>query len=228
MTTMRILLVEDDATTVKYITDGFTAQKCHIESATDGQEGLTLAKHNQYDVIILDRMLPKLDGLTLLSALRTSGNQTPVLILSALSHVDERVKGLRAGGDDYMTKPFAFSELLVRAEKLVKRAVVEPAVTDLVVGSLRMELMSRKVTLNDTELMLQPKEFQLLKYLMENPNKIISRTLLFEAVWDYHFDPRTNVIDVHIAKLRRKFEELGFGELIETVRGAGYRLCKGN
>ena len=189
MTTMRILLVEDDATTVKYITDGFTAQKCHIESATDGQEGLTLAKHNQYDVIILDRMLPKLDGLTLLSALRTSGNQTPVLILSALSHVDERVKGLRAGGDDYMTKPFAFSELLVRAEKLVKRAVVEPAVTDLVVGSLRMELMSRKVTLNDTELMLQPKEFQLLKYLMENPNKIISRTLLFEAVWDYHFDP---------------------------------------
>jgi two-component system OmpR family response regulator len=224
--TMRILLVEDDATTLKYVADGFTAQKYQVDSSTDGQEGLTLAKHNQYDLLILDRMLPKLDGLTLLSALRTSGNNTPVLILSALSHVDERVKGLRAGGDDYMTKPFAFAELLVRAEKLIQRNVVEPAATDIEVGSLKMELLTRKVTLDDSELMLQPKEFQLLKYLMEHPNQVISRTLLFEAVWDYHFDPRTNVIDVHIAKLRRKFEELGHGELIETVRGAGYRLCK--
>ncbi|QBF82928.1 response regulator transcription factor [Shewanella maritima] len=225
---MRILIVEDDATTLKYVTEGFTAQQYQVDSATDGQQGLTLAKHNDYDLIILDRMLPKLDGLTLLSALRTCGNTTPVLILSALSHVDERVKGLRAGGDDYMTKPFAFAELLVRAEKLAQRNQVQPAATDLEVGPLSMELLTRKVTLDDQELMLQPKEFQLLKYLMENPNKVISRTLLFEAVWDYHFDPRTNVIDVHIAKLRRKFEELGYGELIETVRGAGYRLCKGH
>ncbi|MBR9729330.1 response regulator transcription factor [Shewanella intestini] len=224
---MRILIVEDDATTLKYVTEGFTAQQYHVDSASDGQEGLTLAKHNDYDLIILDRMLPKLDGLTLLSALRNCGNVTPVLILSALSHVDERVKGLRAGGDDYMTKPFAFDELLVRAEKLAQRNQVQPALTDLDVGSLSMELLTRKVTLDGHDLLLQPKEFQLLKYLMENPNKVISRTLLFEAVWDYHFDPRTNVIDVHIAKLRRKFEELGYGELIETVRGAGYRLCKG-
>ncbi|WP_394132926.1 response regulator transcription factor [Shewanella maritima] len=225
---MRILIVEDDATTLKYVTDGFVAQGFDVESATDGQSGLTLAKHNQYELIILDRMLPKLDGLTLLSALRNCGNTTPVLILSALSHVDERIKGLRAGGDDYMTKPFAFDELLVRAEKLGQRNVPQPAQTDLTVGSLNMELLTRKVTLDGHELMLQPKEFQLLKYLMEHPNKVISRTLLFEAVWDYHFDPRTNVIDVHIAKLRRKFEEIGYGELIETVRGAGYRLCKGH
>jgi two-component system OmpR family response regulator len=225
---MKILVIEDDATTLAYLVEGFTAQKMDLDTATDGQTGLQLAKHNSYDLIVLDRMLPKLDGLTLLSALRTSGNNTPVLILSALSHVDERVKGLRAGGDDYMTKPFAFTELLVRAEKLTQRNQTVNAPAELVVGQLKMELMTRAVTLGEHELMLQPKEFQLLKYLMENPNKVISRTLLFEAVWDYHFDPRTNVIDVHIAKLRRKFEEIGYPELIETVRGAGYRLSKGH
>jgi two-component system OmpR family response regulator len=225
---MKILVIEDDATTLAYLVEGFTAQKMDLDTATDGQTGLQLAKHNSYDLIVLDRMLPKLDGLTLLSALRTSGNNTPVLILSALSHVDERVKGLRAGGDDYMTKPFAFTELLVRAEKLTQRNQLMPPPAELVVGQLKMELMTRAVTLGEHELMLQPKEFQLLKYLMENPNKVISRTLLFEAVWDYHFDPRTNVIDVHIAKLRRKFEEIGYPELIETVRGAGYRLSKGH
>lgn len=225
---MKILVIEDDATTLTYLVEGFTSQKMAVDTATDGQEGLHLAKHNRYDLIVLDRMLPKLDGLTLLGALRTSGNSTPVLILSALSHVDERVKGLRAGGDDYMTKPFAFAELLVRVEKLTQRNQASSAPAELVVGQLRMELMTRQVTLGEHELLLQPKEFQLLKYLMENPNKVISRTLLFEAVWDYHFDPRTNVIDVHIAKLRRKFEEIGYPELIETVRGAGYRLSKGH
>jgi two-component system OmpR family response regulator len=225
---MKILVIEDDATTLAYLVEGFTSQKMDLDTAADGQTGLQLAKHNSYDLIVLDRMLPKLDGLTLLSALRTSGNHTPVLILSALSHVDERVKGLRAGGDDYMTKPFAFTELLVRAEKLTQRNQLMPPPAELVVGQLKMELMTRAVTLGEHELMLQPKEFQLLKYLMENPNKVISRTLLFEAVWDYHFDPRTNVIDVHIAKLRRKFEEIGYPELIETVRGAGYRLSKGH
>ena len=225
---MKILLVEDDTTTIEYVVKGFIEQGHNIETASDGHQGLLLATSMKYDLVILDRMLPQLDGLKLLAALRATGSQTPVLILSALSHVDERVKGLRAGGDDYMTKPFAFSELLVRAEKLMQRGVSRPVETELSVGNLVMELLTRKVTLDGSELMLQPKEFQLLKYLMEHPNQVISRTLLFEAVWDYHFDPRTNVIDVHIAKLRRKFEELGFGELIETVRGAGYRLREGH
>ncbi len=225
---MKVLLVEDDATTIDYVVKGFVEQGHSIETANDGHQGLLLATSMPFDLIILDRMLPQLDGLKLLAALRATGNKTPVLILSALSHVDERVKGLRAGGDDYMTKPFAFSELLVRAEKLMQRGASQPAHTELVVGRLVMELLTRKVTLNGSEILLQPKEFQLLKYLMEHPNQVISRTLLFEAVWDYHFDPRTNVIDVHIAKLRRKFEELGHGELIETVRGAGYRLCQGH
>ncbi|MCL1095382.1 response regulator transcription factor [Shewanella kaireitica] len=225
---MKILMVEDDATTVEYVVKGFIEQGHNIETATDGHQGLLLATSMKYDLIILDRMLPQLDGLKLLAALRATGSQTPVLILSALSHVDERVKGLRAGGDDYMTKPFAFSELLVRAEKLMQRGESQPMVTDLTVGPLSIELLTRKVTLDGQEILLQPKEFQLLKYLMEHENQVISRTLLFEAVWDYHFDPRTNVIDVHIAKLRRKFEELGHGELIETVRGAGYRLRQGH
>ncbi|ACJ31613.1 Response regulator receiver:Transcriptional regulatory protein [Shewanella piezotolerans WP3] len=225
---MKILMVEDDATTVEYVVKGFIEQGHNIETATDGHQGLLLATSMKYDLIILDRMLPQLDGLKLLAALRATGSQTPVLILSALSHVDERVKGLRAGGDDYMTKPFAFSELLVRAEKLMQRGESQPMVTDLSVGPLSIELLTRKVTLDGQEILLQPKEFQLLKYLMEHENQVISRTLLFEAVWDYHFDPRTNVIDVHIAKLRRKFEELGHGELIETVRGAGYRLRQGH
>jgi two-component system OmpR family response regulator len=225
---MKILMVEDDATTIEYVVKGFIEQGYNIETATDGHQGLLLATSMKYDLIILDRMLPQLDGLKLLAALRATGSQTPVLILSALSHVDERVKGLRAGGDDYMTKPFAFSELLVRAEKLMQRGESKPMVTDLNVGPLAIELLTRKVTLDGQEILLQPKEFQLLKYLMEHENQVISRTLLFEAVWDYHFDPRTNVIDVHIAKLRRKFEELGHGELIETVRGAGYRLRQGH
>ncbi|MCL1124393.1 response regulator transcription factor [Shewanella surugensis] len=225
---MKILIVEDDSTTIDYVVKGFAEQGYNIETATDGHQGLLLATSMKYDLIILDRMLPQLDGLKVLAALRATGSQTPVLILSALSHVDERVKGLRAGGDDYMTKPFAFSELLVRAEKLMQRGELQPTKTDLVVGPLTMELLTRKVLVDDNELMLQPKEFQLLKYLMEHADQVISRTLLFEAVWDYHFDPRTNVIDVHIAKLRRKLEELGHGELIETVRGAGYRLRQGH
>ncbi|WP_298774993.1 response regulator transcription factor [uncultured Shewanella sp.] len=225
---MKILIVEDDSTTIDYVVKGFAEQGYNIETATDGHQGLLLATSMKYDLIILDRMLPQLDGLKVLAALRATGSQTPVLILSALSHVDERVKGLRAGGDDYMTKPFAFSELLVRAEKLMQRGELQPTKTDLVVGPLTMELLTRKVLIDDNELMLQPKEFQLLKYLMEHADQVISRTLLFEAVWDYHFDPRTNVIDVHIAKLRRKLEDLGHGELIETVRGAGYRLRQGH
>ncbi|MFQ6372277.1 response regulator transcription factor [Shewanella sp. YIC-542] len=224
---MKILLVEDDVTTQQYIVKGFQAQGHQIAAAGDGLQGLAQAESGQFDLLILDRMLPSLDGLTLLETLRRQGDKTPVLILSALSHVDERVKGLRAGGDDYMTKPFAFSELLVRSEKLMQRGQSQPATTDLQVGALRMELLTRRVTLDDAELQLQPKEFLLLKYLMEHANQVVSRTLLFEAVWDYHFDPRTNVIDVHIAKLRRKFEDLGHGNLIETVRGAGYRLRKG-
>jgi two-component system, OmpR family, response regulator len=221
---VKILLVEDDATTLDYLARGFVAQGHSVDTASDGHTGLGLASGGQFDLIILDRMLPGLDGLALLGALRAGGNQTPVLILSALGEVDERVKGLRAGGDDYMTKPFAFAELLVRSEKLTQRGGLQPTATHLRVGPLEMELLTRKVTLTGEEILLQPKEFQLLKYLMEHADRVLSRSLLFEAVWDYHFDPRTNVIDVHIAKLRRKFEELGHGELIQTVRGAGYLL----
>ena len=179
---MKILMVEDDATTIEYVVKGFVEQGHNIETATDGHQGLLLATSMKYDLIILDRMLPQLDGLKLLAALRATGSQTPVLILSALSHVDERVKGLRAGGDDYMTKPFAFSELLVRAEKLMQRGESQPTITDLNVGPLTIELLTRKVTLDGHEILLQPKEFQLLKYLMEHVNQVISRTLLLEAV----------------------------------------------
>ncbi len=221
---MNILLVEDDPRSIDYITTGFAAKGHRIESKTDGASGLDAALSGEHDLLILDRMLPQKDGLTLLQELRRSGSEVPVLILSALSHVDERVKGLRSGGDDYMTKPFAFAELQLRAEKLMQRHNSESVKTHLSVGVLQIDLYSREVTVAGEKVLLQPKEFKLLKFLMEHAGQVISRAMLFEAVWDYHFDPRTNVIEVHIAKLRRKFEELGHEELIQTVRGAGYLL----
>lgn len=221
---MNILLVEDDPRSVDYITAGFSAKGHKLDSKSDGLSGLAAAKAAEHDLLILDRMLPGMDGLTLLQELRKSGSSMPVLILSALSHVDERVKGLRSGGDDYMTKPFAFAELQLRAEKLMERHNGESVKTHLTVGVLQIDLLTREVTLAGEKVLLQPKEFKLLKFLMEHAGQIISRSMLFEAVWDYHFDPRTNIIEVHIAKLRRKFEELGHQELIQTVRGAGYLL----
>ncbi|GGI89736.1 response regulator transcription factor [Shewanella gelidii] len=225
---MKVLLVEDDPKTIDYIASGFSAKGHDIDSVANGVDGLLKAQTGNYDLLVLDRMLPGLDGLGVLAELRGGGDEVPVMILSALSHVDERVKGLRAGGDDYMTKPFAFAELLLRCEKLLSRYQQNPAATELIVGALQIDLITRNVTLGGEKLLLQPKEFKLLRFLMEHAGQVISRTMLFEAVWDYHFDPRTNVIEVHIAKLRRKFAELGYPDLIETVRGAGYLLREKN
>ncbi|MFO6423393.1 winged helix-turn-helix domain-containing protein [Motilimonas sp. KMU-193] len=220
---MKILTIEDDITTLEYIQKGFQEQGHTVDTATEGPDGLFLATTQEYDLIVLDRMLPKMDGLKLLSALRATGNQTPVIFLSALSHVDERIKGLKAGSDDYLTKPFSFQELLVRAEILMQRKQHQPQqVTELSIADLVMDLVGHKVTRGSREIRLQPKEFQLLRYLLEHQDQVVSRTLLFESVWDYHFDPKTNVIDVHVAKLRKKLEEEGESQLIHTVRGAGY------
>lgn len=224
---MKLLVIEDDSTTRDYIQKGFQESGSIVDAADNGPDGLFLATTEHYDIIILDRMLPKMDGLAVLSALRAANIQTPIIILSALSHVDERIKGLKVGADDYLTKPFSFQELFVRATIQVDRQkqLADPnngPTTLLTVADLSMDLVGHKVTRGANEIKLQPKEFQLLRYLLEHKEQVISRTMLFEAVWDYHFDPKTNVIDVHIAKLRKKLEEEDQSQLIFTVRGAGY------
>lgn len=220
---MRVLLIEDDSQVRGYIVKGMREAGHVIDAAADGEEGLHLAQQESYDVIILDRMLPKRDGLSLLSELRGSGHTTPVLILSALGDVDDRVTGLRAGGDDYLVKPFAFAELLARTEVLARRNQMNASSGDhrLQAQGIVMDLLSRKVSRDGEEVMLQAREFRLLEYLMRNKGHIVTRTMLLEAVWDYHFDPQTNVIDVHISRLRKK---LGDKEatIIKTVRGSGY------
>ncbi len=224
---MRILIVEDDSTTRQYLIKALHEQGYEVDHADNGQDGLFLALEHEYQLIILDRMLPKLDGLTVLSTLRNASKQTPVLILSALDSVTERVKGLREGGDDYMVKPFALSELLIRIEILINRknSHTEQQTSMLQIADLKMDLLSHRVFRGDTELKLQPKEFKLLRYLMEHAGQVVSRSLLFESVWEYHFDPQTNVIDVHIARLRKKVELDGHAPLLETVRGVGYRMA---
>lgn len=221
---MKLLLVEDDTTTREYVAKGLREAGYNLDQAVNGVDALHLATTGDYDLLVLDRMLPQLDGLAVLSALRAGGDSTPVIILSALSQVDERIEGLKAGGDDYLTKPFSFAELQLRIENLLHRAAgnARQRATELVAGDLVMDLVGHRITRGGTEISIQPKEFQLLRYLLEHRGQVVSRTLLFEAVWDYHFDPKTNVIDVHIAKLRRKLEADGRGPLIETVRGAGY------
>lgn len=224
---MKLLVLEDDSATSDYIQKGFQESGAIVDVASNGPDGLFLATTENYDIIILDRMLPKMDGLTVLCALRAANIYTPVIILSALSHVDERIKGLKIGADDYLTKPFSFQELFVRATIQVdkQKQLVDPEnrpKTILTIGDLSMDLVGYKVMRSNKEIKLQPKEFQLLRYLIEHKEQVISRTMLFEAVWDYHFDPKTNVIDVHIAKLRKKLEEEDQSQLIFTVRGAGY------
>lgn len=219
---MKILVVEDDKATQEYIKKGFNEQGFAVDVAETGPDGLFLATTGTYDLIILDRMLPQMDGLALLSGLRAMNNLTPVIILSALSHVDERIKGLQAGGDDYLAKPFSFQELLIRVNNLIHRQKPQQETTELKVDNLLMDLVGHKVIRAGSEIKLQPKEFQLLRYLLEHQGQVISRTMLFETVWEYHFDPKTNVIDVHIAKLRKKLEVDDQGQLIHTVRGAGY------
>lgn len=221
---MKILVVEDDAQVADYIRKGLREENHTADVAAGGKDGLFLATTEHYDAIILDRMLPELDGLTIVKTLRGAGNMTPVLILSALGEVDDRVKGLRAGGDDYLVKPFAFTELMARLEVLARRTAAAAAapVAKLAAGGLELDLLSRKATRDGRPIDLQSREFQLLEYLMRHKGQVVTRTMLLENVWDYHFDPQTNVIDVHISRLRGKVDRDAETPLIKTVRGAGY------
>ncbi|MGA1856372.1 response regulator transcription factor [Azospirillum sp. 11R-A] len=221
---MKILVIEDDRQAASYLAKGLKEAGHVVDVANDGKEGLFLAGAEHYDVMIVDRMLPGRDGLSLVQVLRAAGNDTPVLFLSALGSVDDRVKGLKAGGDDYLTKPFAFSELLARIEVLVRRRGAAQPQTRLSVGDLELDLLSRSVKRAGKAIDLLPREFSLLEYLMRNAGSVVTRTMMLENVWDYHFDPQTNVIDVHIARLRQKIDKDFPTPLIHTVRGAGYSL----
>jgi two-component system OmpR family response regulator len=221
---MRVLFVEDDHQLSAFVLKALREVGAVADHASDGREGLFLAAGGGYDVLILDRMLPKLDGLAILRTLRASGDTTPVLILSALGEVEDRVAGLRAGGDDYLVKPFAFSELHARLEALDRRRSREAPATRLQVADLELDLLTREVRRAGTPIALQPREFRLLEYLMRHAGHVVTRTMLLEHVWDYHFDPQTNVIDVHISRLRTKIDKGFDTPLLHTVRGAGYVL----
>jgi two-component system, OmpR family, response regulator len=225
---MRILLIEDDKEAAAYLVKAMRESGHTIDHAADGVTGYDLAHEGGYDVLVVDRMLPKMDGLTLIAGLRAQNNATPALILSALGQVDDRVKGLRAGGDDYLSKPYAFSELLARVEALARRRPKgAPEETVIQVGDLSLDRLSHKVTRAGEEIVLQPREYRLLEYLMQNAGKVVTRTMLLEHVWDYHFDPQTNVIDVHVSRLRAKIDRDFDAQLIHTVRGAGYMIRDG-
>jgi two-component system OmpR family response regulator len=221
---MKLLVVEDDRETAAYLAKGLGESGYTVDCAADGREGLFLASSGSYDAIVVDRMLPGLDGLSLLGALRAAEIRTPALILSALGSVDDRVKGLRAGGDDYLVKPFAFSELLARIEALLRRGAAVAATTRLAVGDLELDLLTRTVRRSGKPIELLPREFSLLEYLMRNAGHVVTRTMLLEHVWDYHFDPQTNVVDVHVSRLRQKIDKSFEHPLLHTVRGAGYCL----
>lgn len=219
----RVLTIEDDAVTAEEIATELRSHGFEVELAADGIAGLALARHGGYDVITLDRMLPGLDGLALVARLRNEGITTPVLMISALSDVDERVRGLRAGGDDYLTKPFASDEMSARVEVLLRRhAQVAPADSQLRMGDLELDLMARCARRGGQEISLLPTEFKLLEFLMRNAGQVLSRTMLFQEVWGYHFDPGTNLIEVHIGRLRRRIEQPDRLQPIKTVRGTGY------
>jgi two-component system OmpR family response regulator len=219
-----ILCIEDDATVAEHVAQGLREAGYHVDIAANGTLGLELAMAGHYAAIVLDRMLPELDGLTLLSNLRAAGNSTPVVMLSALASLDERVKGLRAGSDDYVTKPFELAELLARLEAVQRRGKGAGEVTRLVEGDLELDLLARRVTWAGKRIDLQPREFRLLEYLVRHKGQVVTRSMLLEGVWDYHFDPGTNVIDVHVSRLRKKLDEGGAGNIVQTVRGAGYRV----
>jgi len=221
---MRVLLIEDDAEAATFLVKALKEAGHVSDHAADGETGLSLAETQIHDVIIVDRMLPKLDGLSVISKLRADGVQTPVLILSALGAVDDRVKGLRAGGDDYLTKPYAFSELLARVEALARRTAPEEATTNYTVGDLELDRLTHKVVRADQPILLQPREFRLLEYLMKHAGQVVTRTMLLENVWGYHFDPQTNVIDVHISRLRAKIDKEFDAPLLHTIRGVGYTI----
>ncbi len=223
----RLLIVEDDDDTRDFIAKGFSEEGYVVEVAADGREGLFHATDGGFDAVVLDRMLPGLDGLSLIKSMRAAGLKTPVLMLTAMSAVDERVKGLHSGADDYLVKPFSFQELHARIEALLRRPQEAEETPTLTCKDLEMDLLTRKVTRDGHEITLTPREFQILEYFLRRKNRVVSRTMLLEGVWDYHFDPNTNVVDVHISKLRRQLDEGGGEPLIETVRGAGYMISDG-
>ncbi|MCL6285509.1 response regulator transcription factor [Ruegeria sp. 2012CJ41-6] len=223
----RVLIVEDDAETRDFVAKGFAEEGFAVETAEDGREGLYHATDGGFDVVIVDRMMPGLDGLSLTKSIRAAGLQTPVLMLTAMSAVDERVKGLRAGADDYLVKPFSFQELHARIEALLRRPQDTEETATLTCRDLEMDLLKRKVTRDGRDVTLTPREFQILEFFLRRQNRVISRTMLLEGVWDYHFDPNTNIVDVHISKLRRQIDEGADIPLIETVRGAGYIMRDG-
>jgi two-component system OmpR family response regulator len=221
---MKLLLIEDDQRAADYVANGLRESGHSVDHAADGADGLTLALAARYDVIVADRMLPYIDGLAVVQALRAQGVATPILILSALAKVDDRVKGLRAGGDDYLTKPFAFSELLARIEVLNRRSAASEPATRLRVADVELDLVTRRVTRGGQPVDLTAREFRLLEYLMRHAGQVVTRTMLLENVWDLHFDPQTNVIDVHVSRLRHELDREGAPPLIHTVRGSGYVL----
>ncbi len=221
---MRALIVEDDAVIAEFVARGLREAGFAVDVAGDGETGFARASQQTYDVAIVDLMLPKLDGLAVIDQMRRKAIDTPVLILSARRSVDDRVKGLQSGGDDYLTKPFAFAELLARVQALVRRATRAPEPTTLTVGDLTLDLLSRRVTRGETALDLQPREFTLLEYLMRNAGRVVSKTMIVSRVWEYRFDPQTNIVDVLVSRLREKIDRPFEKRLLHTVRGVGYVL----
>jgi DNA-binding response OmpR family regulator len=221
---MRVLVVEDDRETADYICSSLSALGHMVERADDGKQGFLLALDGQFDVMVVDRMLPGLDGLSLVKSVRSANIETPVLFLSALGGINDRVDGLDAGGDDYLVKPFAFSELSARLAALARRPPMQAEETRLQVGDLELDLLKHAVRRAGQDIPVQPREFRLLTYLMRNADRVVTRAMLLEAVWDFHFDPKTNVVETHISRLRNKIDKPFDSELIHTVRGAGYSL----
>jgi two-component system OmpR family response regulator len=224
---MKLLVVEDDKEAGAYLKRALNQAGHTVDHVADGREGLLLAAAESYDVIVLDRMLPKMDGLAIVRTIRASGVKTPVLLLTALGGIDDRVEGLEAGGDDYLVKPFAIAELMARVNALARRPPTQDAPTTLQVADLKLDRLSRSVTRAGARIELQPREFQLLEYLMRHAGRVVTRTMLLESVWDYHFDPKTNIVETHMSRLRAKVDRGRTPELIHTVRGAGYCLREG-
>ncbi|MGH6993905.1 MAG: winged helix-turn-helix domain-containing protein [Caulobacteraceae bacterium] len=223
---MKLLLVEDDAATASWLKRALGEAGNAVDLARVGRDGLLLAAGETYDVIILDRMLPEIDGLSILRTIRAAKVKIPVLLLTAVGGIDDRVEGLEAGADDYLVKPFAMAELLARVNALARRPPPQETTTRLTLADLEVDLLARTVVRAGARVELQPREFQLLEYLLRNAGRVVTRTMLLEGVWDFHFDPRTNIVETHISRLRGKLNRGGGRELIHTVRGAGYRMAE--
>ncbi len=222
----RVLVVEDDADTADYILKGLREEGFTVEHVADGRDGLYMATSSQFDAIVMDRMIPGMDGLSVVKALRAANIETPIVILSALGQLDERVKGLKSGGDDYLTKPFGYSELSARLFNLLRRGGGRAQESTLSCSDLQMDLLTRKVTRGGRDLELLPREFKLLEYLLRNKDRVVTRTMLLEQVWDYRFDPHTSLIDTHISRLRKKIDDDFAAPLLHTLRGVGYRISE--